>query len=214
MSVLYRRHIPVAITFILGIFLIFSYYLQLPQPIKAIGDALISWGVVILAFSLTLGTVNVAVRHTMLVTKRVKENNQWMYSLITLFFMVAFLVLGFGFGIDSETHGYYYSTFYSPAAVSAYSMWAFWMMSAAYRAFRARNVEAGLILLTAFFVFFGNAPIGETIWGGFPTIKEWLMTVPNSAANRGIMIGSALGAIALAYRTITGKEKGYMGGEG
>jgi hypothetical protein len=90
-------------------------------------------------------------------------------------------------------------------------MLGFWMISASYRAFRARTYEASLVLMAAYLIFLGNAPIFGAYWQGFPLIRSWLMTVPNSAANRGVMIVGALGSTVLAYRTLTGKEKGFMG---
>jgi len=42
-------------------------------------------------------------------------------------------------------------------------------------------------------------------------LTEWIMDGPNSAAQAGIIIGSALGAMAMAIRVILGIERSYLG---
>ena len=213
MSIFWRRNIPVALAFIVGMYLIFTYYIVLPDPIEQFSETLVSWGVVIVAFSITLGLVNVIIRHFNHVRKRTKEHNQWMYSIVLLFFLVLFLIVGLapGYGINSDLFKFMYNLTYTPARIAIYSMLGFFMISASYRAFKARTKEALILLVAGYFIFFGNAPIFEAYWVGFPLIRDWLMTVPNSAANRGVMIVGALGSIVLAYRTLIGKEKGFLG---
>ncbi|GAH30852.1 unnamed protein product, partial [marine sediment metagenome] len=46
------------------------------------------------------------------------------------------------------------------------------------------------------------------------TWKNWIFDVPNTATMRGVMMGAALGAIALAVRTLMGIERGYLRGGG
>ena len=43
-----------------------------------------------------------------------------------------------------------------------------------------------------------------------PQVQEWLMSVPQTAARRGILVGVTLGAIAMSVRIILGIERTYI----
>jgi hypothetical protein len=89
---------------------------------------------------------------------------------------------------------------------------AFYVASAAYRAFRARNLEATILLIAAIVVMMGRIPFGDMLTGGNMTpVSEWLMDKPNAAAQRGIIIGAALGAASMSIRVILGIETTYLG---
>jgi hypothetical protein len=104
-----------------------------------------------------------------------------------------------------------------------FSLLAFFIASAAYRAFRARTLEATLMLVTAVIVMFARVPIGELLWQRMPDsvvqfranlpgdISDWILKVPSMAARRGILLGISLGAIATSLKIILGIERSYMG---
>jgi hypothetical protein len=92
-----------------------------------------------------------------------------------------------------------------------FSLLAFFIASAAFRAFRARNVEATLLLVTAIVMMIGRVSIGEYMWKGFPAVTEWLLDVPNLAAKRAVALGIGLGAISTALKIILGIDRSYLG---
>lgn len=89
---------------------------------------------------------------------------------------------------------------FSPLSSSMFSLLAFFMAAAAFRAFRVRNIEAALMVAAASLVILGQTPFGVRLIEFLPALRLWLLEVPNSAAFRAIAIGSSVAALVLAFR--------------
>jgi predicted MFS family arabinose efflux permease len=100
---------------------------------------------------------------------------------------------------------------FSPLQATMFSLLAFYVASASYRAFRVRNVEATLLLIGALIIMVVRSPLGALIHPLIPDVAEWVMQFPNAAAQRGIIIGAALGAASMSVRVMVGIERPYMG---
>jgi hypothetical protein len=99
-----------------------------------------------------------------------------------------------------------------PILSTMFALLAFYVASAAYRAFRARNLLASLLLLAALIVMFRFNPYLSPIFGDYlARTSNWLMNVPNLAAQRAIVVGIGLGMVATALKVLLGIERGYMG---
>jgi len=112
---------------------------------------------------------------------------------VTLSSLAAITVLGIWKGVGEGTPvGAIYDTVNSPLASTMFALLAFVIASAAFRAFRARSVEATLLLITAIVMMIGRVSIGPIISPHLPGITEWLLDVPNLAAKRAIALGVGL----------------------
>lgn len=112
-----------------------------------------------------------------------------------------------------------------PLQSTTFALLGFMIVSAAYRAFRVQNTEAALMTIIAFVVMLGGVPMGQWLTHWLPLdgpwsylriekITEWMLTVPNAAAFRGILFGAATGSFALALRVWLSLERGpYLGKE-
>jgi hypothetical protein len=97
-----------------------------------------------------------------------------------------------------------YTIFYEGLFVALgsamFSLLGFYIAAAAYRAFRVRSAESGLMMGAALLVMLGQIPFGVWLWEGFPEIRLWLLSVPSTAAFRAIKIGAAVAGLVLAFR--------------
>jgi hypothetical protein len=188
------------------------------------------WFNILAAFAFILGAGSLLRSHLGRVRGRGRD---WPYSLLTLVSFVFVLVIGLlkvggPTGLQGDVaHPDSWLTWvflwiYSPLKSTIYALLAFFVASAAYRAFRLRSLEATLLLVAAFIVLLGRTPfgVGLTAWlpdsVSFLRIDElsmWIMKVPNTAGWRAILIGIALGVIAMSLRLILGIERGALGGE-
>ncbi|MBS4014937.1 MAG: hypothetical protein KGZ86_00640 [Candidatus Latescibacteria bacterium] len=176
---------------------------------------------IIAAFSLVLGVGSIVRHHTYKI-KWKREN--WQYSWILLISLVITSIIGLfggiegtgalptsvrGFSFDIQTIFVYMAI---PLGATMFAMLSFFMASAAYRAFRARNFEATLLLIAAFIMMLGSVPLSSYIFPRLPGFAEWILTVPNTAAKRGMGFGIALGSLATSLKIILGIERGWLGG--
>ncbi|MEX0700700.1 MAG: hypothetical protein WD069_01250 [Planctomycetales bacterium] len=108
-----------------------------------------------------------------------------------------------------------------PLTATMFALLAFFVASAAFRAFRAKNVEAALLLGTAFIILLGRTAAGVALTSWLPeevaglrieNVTVFIMGVFNTAGNRAIMIGIALGLAATSLRILLGIDRSYLGG--
>lgn len=113
---------------------------------------------------------------------------------------------------------------FKPLQATTFAMLAFYVASAAFRAFRAKNVESVLLLGTAFVILTGRTYLGtvltgwlpETGLGSFfhiPNFSQWIMEVFNKAGSRAIMIGIALGIASTSLKVLLGIDRSYLGSD-
>lgn len=119
---------------------------------------------------------------------------------------------------------YLYEYIFQPLQQTMFAMLAFYVASAAFRAFRARNIESVLLLGTAFIVLLGRTYVGTvmTDWlpvEGFlsffrvPELTGWIMAYLATAGTRAIMIGIALGVAATSLKVLLGIDRSYLGSD-
>lgn len=81
-----------------------------------------------------------------------------------------------------------------------FSLLAIYIAAAAYRAFSVRSFESFLMMSAAVLVILGQTSFGLYISESFPSIRLWLLEVPNSAAFRAIKIGAGVAGLIMAFR--------------
>ena len=203
-----RGPIPIAVAFVSGLFMVVAFFSPHPK-LEEVSGELLTWVSIVSGFTILLGVISIIQTN---LTKLQRKQEGWPYSVVLLAFLIVMLAGGVFQGVDSGTvYDVLFTHLQAPMMTTMFSMLAFFIASAAYRAFRARTVQATLLLVTAIIVMLGRIPIGGAIHDGLPDLANWIMAVPNTAVQRGIIIGAALGAAATALRIVLGLERTYMG---
>jgi len=202
-----RLAIPLMITFVAGMIMILQFFVPATQ---SMGESLQEWYMIVASFAIFLGAVNLL--QIRIHKIRFKARN-WKYSPVTIAGFAAMIITGLFFGVEPvKPFDYMFTQMMVPMGATMFSLLAFFVASAAFRSFRARNWRATLLLISAFVVMLGRVPIGAMIWDKIPLISEWIMQVPNLAGQRAVMIGAAMGMVATSLRMIFGIERSYLGG--
>ncbi len=212
-----RREIPLLITFLVGLFMLVDFFVP-HHAVSSWAEEMKQWGTIVIAASILLGVGNLIRVHYHKIARR---REGWIYSIITLVAMVVMLSFGGPWGTIAEgsPFNWMYMNMQVPLQGTMFSLLAFFIASAAYRAFRLRSPEAGLLLVAAIIVMLGRVPLGQFLTRALPEkatlpwLTETIMEYPNMAAFRGIQIGAALGVMAMGLRVILGIERSYLGGE-
>jgi hypothetical protein len=108
---------------------------------------------------------------------------------------------------------------FQPLNSTMFSVLAFFIVSAAYRAFRIRSAEAALMSATAFIVMLGMVPLGMVLTSSIgansslaalrlENLGRWIMVVINMSTVRAINFGVAVGGLAMALRVWLSLERG------
>ncbi len=211
-----KREVPLLITFLCGIFFIINSFIVHPGW-KTLADKLNIWALIIISFAYVLGVTNVGRIHY---RKTADRKKGWGYSVLTLIGMGIMIL--FGIFIPETWRGGYeegslflwiFDNAYVPMQATMFSLLAFYIASAAFRAFRIKTVLASLLAVTAVIVMLGRVSIGEYFWNDLPDFVEWIMACLQNAGKRAIMIGAALGAISTGLKIILGIERSYISGE-
>jgi hypothetical protein len=159
-----------------------------------------------------------------------KRASNWQYKIVLVLGLLTMVIVGAmegqGFQNPDTRFTWLYDTLYSPMQATMFSLLAFFIASAAFRAFRIRTVEAGLLAVAALIVMLGRVPLGNWAtswvpqvlpswlhWIQLPNVQEWIMSIPQNAAKRAILMGAAMGVMATGLRVILGIERSYLSGE-
>ncbi len=125
------------------------------------------------------------------------------------------------YNTTASAFGWQYEFMFKPLQATMFSLLCFYVASAAYRAFRAKNLQAVLLLVTASIILLGQTIAGSWLTGWISessplapfkikNLVEWV-AVFLTAGSRAIMIGIALGVASTSLRVLLGIDRSHLG---
>ncbi len=204
-----KRTVPAAIAAVVGVVVLAAAFV--PNPLlQSISTYLIDTTVIIAAFALLLGLLNILRVHT---SKMWRLQPEGAYSAVLILAMLTVLVFGlFPFrtgpsGPSQPTVQWIFQNIQVPIQASLSALMAFFVLTAAYRLLKVRNWPSTLMLIAALLVLVGQVTVG--LLPVMPDVKDWILDVLALAGVRGVLLGVALGAILTGMRLLLGAERPY-----
>mgnify|MGYP001114971387 CR=1 FL=1 len=177
--------------------------------LDAVGAVLVEGVAILAAFGLLLGILNILSVHLRRIVPGEHGQNPGL-SLLLIVALVGTLALGV-LQPDSGSLSWIYEYLYHPLQSTMTALLAFFLVSAVYRAFRVRSVEALILLIASLLILFLQAPFSPVIWPELALVRDWLLVVPVAAGIRGIILGAALGTMATSLRILLAVDRPYAG---
>ena len=230
-----RRYVIMGITFIGGLFYSLEFFWPThPMPTRdnptQTGNFLThlivpfaNISTVIIAMTVGLGVINLFQVHGKRLTRGGENSfNSFMFFL-AMFSMTIINVLQQAHpnAINKNLNLVLFTGGYVNLDATMFSIIAFYIVSAAYRAFRVRSVEASLLLCTAVLVMLGQTALGQALTSMLPksqgpllhnlrveVIRDWILNKASTPAVRAINFGLGVGSLAVALRIWLGLERG------
>lgn len=230
-----KRSLPLIFAFVVGIIVLISEFIP-HRPFNQIVSTLENWFMIISGFAILLGQISLIRMNANKIANRLPD---WQYHLAGLVIFALMLIFGLLWGMQetpglmgdgqgisaylgSKPFDYLFENAYMPLSATLFSLLAFFIASAAYRAFIIRGFESNLLMITAVIVIIGRTSIGTMLTGWLPeslsfwhipNLADFIMEFPNSAAQRAILISAGLGIVGSSLRIILGIERSYLGGD-
>ena len=204
-----KRVLPTAIAIVAGIFVLLAVFTS-SFSFDALGTYFVDTAIIIAAFALILGVINVLRVHG----RKIREAQPGRpYSFVHIAALLIVLTVGLltipgrPSGPSQPAIQWIFENIQAPIQASLSGLLVFFIVTAGYRLLRARNLEAAVMLIVVIIVLLGQVSLG--LVPVLPKLKDWILDVPAMAGVRGILLGVALGALLTGIRLLLGVERPY-----
>lgn len=200
-----RRASAAVVATLTGLLMLVDFFIEHPV-VDAIGGIFLDGTLIISGCALLLGLLNLLVVHG----RRVQGHEDGRLSSFALLVsLVATVFLGLAGGPQGISFQWVFQYIYYPIHATIGSLLAFFIVTAAYRAFRLRTLDGVVLSIVAFIVLLAQVPGSERLWGYLPPLRDWIFSVPVTAGMRGIIMGTALGTITSGLRLLFWVDRPY-----
>ena len=166
-----KRQIAYFLVVFIGCLALAGHFINYAPLNNFIDNDATQWFDIISGFAAFLGVINLLQLH---LTKISNKRNHYRYSYVTLSGFLIMIIFGFiyngsdvamGPHLKQEGSAFFwmFKNIYLPLGATMFALLAFFVASASYRAFKIRNFEATLLLVSGVFLMLGRVPIGQLI---------------------------------------------------
>lgn len=201
-----KRVIPIAVTISIGLIVLVSLLLPaLPPVVHQARQVVVQWAVVLAAFALVLGWINLMVVHF----RRFQSRQNMIYSLVLIIAAGITLALWIASMAAGESSGVLRTIFdrvIAPFQTALGALLALVLAVAGFRALRVRRSLGMLLFVLTAIVVVLTQPL-NLLGSGLDTIRETLIDPITTGSLRGVLLGVALGSIAMGLRVLIGADR-------
>jgi hypothetical protein len=217
-----RKRLIVVVTFLGGLYYSLEFYIPFENVLSRGIEPLGNFFVVSGSFLIGLGLINLLIVHG----RNILKAQKGYYNSVALFaglLMMLGSVLWQSYAAKSQlaanVQTVLFFGFFAAMKATVFSILAFYIVSAAYRAFRVKTFEASIMMVAAVLVMLGQIPVGTWLTQGIHSesklaflrlenINTWIQLIPGTGASRGVLLGVAVGSLAITLRLWLSLEKG------
>jgi len=197
-----------AIAIAVGLIVLLGYFLPI-DTLFGLRVALLEWAIIIAAFALLVGVVNLVYVHS---RKAAATQNNSVYSFVLLISLGLTIVVVGWFGPGHEFSQWIFNYVQVPIETSLMALLAIILAYACARLLSRRlNSVSIIFVVTVLIILISTTPILGIDIPGLSEFRNWVVQVPSVAGMRGILLGVALGIIATGIRILMGSDRPYQG---
>lgn len=210
MKLKFKGLISTAIAIAAGAIVLLGYFFTNPVLVN-VRIELVNWAVILAAFAIFVGLVNLVGVHSNKVRKKQKGS---IYSMILVISLLVTLILGLVYRPEHKIVAGLFNAVQLPVEASLMALLAVSLTYTSIRLLRRQlnlmsiiflSVALLILLGTAALPFLGNIPILSDM------IRPFLTQVLAAGGARGILIGVALGTLTIGLRVLFGVDRPYGG---
>lgn len=204
-----RALLSTSVAIAVGLLVLMGYFIPL-APLQTLQTTLVQWAVILAAFALLAGVVNLLVTHGTKIRRRERGSLSSLVLIVSLLLTVG--VIGI-FGPTGTWSLWIFNNIQAPVESSLMAVLAIILLFAGIRLFRRRlDLFSFVFWITAILVLLGTAPFffsGQLPFLG--QVRTLIAQIPAAAGARGILIGVSLGIVVTGLRILVGSDRPYSG---
>jgi predicted neutral ceramidase superfamily lipid hydrolase len=200
----YQRTTPLFMVSVFAGIVIATYFLPV-EPLKSVTNELIQWGSILVGWTVFFSVVTSLI----FLGRQVGKGFKYTYNSL-LVFLILIVLLAVAFGYPGYGSGPLYTQIFNVVVGNTFTalqgVLTFNLIVGAYRAMKARSIEATVLMLAGLSWLAASVPVGPALLPVITPIGEFFTYQVNTAGARGPLIAASIGALVLVIRAIMTKE--------